>query len=356
MTRPTLIHCSASALLHNLNRVKQYAPQQKIMAVVKANAYGCGIKHIVPFLETHVDTLAVASIEEALAIRRLGVHTQCVLLQGVFSAEEYIVSAKNGFQCVIHTHQQLDWLVRHPLLQPLRVWIKIDTGMHRLGFVPDELADVVETLRFCTWVSKSIGLMSHFASADDIGCAYNAQQLDVFKALPLTDISMCSFANSAAILSMPETHADIVRPGIMLYGVSPFVDQTGQQLGLKPVMQLVSAISVIHHYPANSPIGYAGTWSSEAPSVIGVIPAGYADGYPRCVRAGTPVWVNGSLVPIVGRVSMDMLTVDLTTCANPQIGDPVELWGRYVPIETVAKAAGTIAYELLTKVTTRVRV
>jgi alanine racemase len=356
MTRPTHNLCSASALLHNLNRVKRCAPQQKIMAVVKANAYGCGIENIVPFLEGHVDALAVASCEEALAIRRLGVQTDCVLLQGVFCAEELVIAAEKKFQCVIHTRQQLDWLLCQPLPDALRIWVKVDTGMHRLGFQPEDLVDVMDALRNCAWVSKSLGVMSHFANADTIDCAYNVEQLRVFNTLPLSDVPLRSFANSAAILSIPNAYADVVRPGIMLYGVSPFADQTGEELGLKPVMRLISALSAIHHYPAKSPIGYGGIWESDAPSVIGVIPVGYADGYPRCIRPGTPVWVNGSIVPIVGRVSMDILTVDLTHCVNPKIGDPVELWGCHIPIETIARAAGTIAYELLTKVTNRVRV
>lgn len=356
MSRPTRMYCDTNALLHNVLRVKQCAPHQKIMAVVKANAYGCGIANIVPFLDGYVDALGVACIEEALAIRRLGVNLSCVLLQGVFSAEELLIAAGAGFQCVIHQRQQLEWLLTNRLTEQVHIWIKVNTGMHRLGFLPDEVAGVVDAVSTCPWVAKEIGIMTHFARADEVGCTGNISQFELFNKLDLSGYQLTrSLANSAAVLSMTNTHADVVRPGIMLYGISPFIGQTGQSLGLKPVMQFLSALSAVHHYPPNSSVGYGGTWSSPRASVIGVIPVGYADGYPRHIRPGTPVWVNQMIVPIVGRVSMDMLTVDLTACSNPQVGDPVELWGQHLPVEVIAESAGTIAYELLTKITPRVR-
>lgn len=355
MSRPTRALFDSSALIHNLNRVKQCASKQKVIAMVKANAYGCRISNVVPVLDGHVYAFGVASIEEALAIRRLGAHTDCVLLQGVFSLGEYTLASEASFQCVVHHRQQLDWLLSTRTPTPISIWIKVDTGMHRLGFSPEEVPEVLQAVRNCPWVSHPIGLMTHFSSADDIGDPSNASQLQLFAELNVSDIqTRRSLANSAAILSMPEAHADIVRPGIMLYGVSPFSGQNGTELGLKPVMRLVSAISAIHHYPPNAAIGYSGTWSSDKASVIGVVPVGYADGYPRHIRPNTPVWVNGTTVPVVGRVSMDMLTVDLTTCSDVKVGDPVELWGRHVPIEVIAESAGTIAYELLTKTTSRV--
>ena len=344
------------ALLHNLKRVQQCAPQQKIMAMVKANAYGCGIEQVVPTLDGHVDLFGVASLEEAIAIRRLGINNPCVLLQGVFSPEELLIAANAGFQCVIHTPQQLSWFLNSHLTEPMRVWIKVDTGMHRLGFFPEEVADVLSTVRSCSWAAPDIGLMTHFACADDVDHPMNVVQLQQFNQLNFPDLKLTrSLANSAAILSIPEAHADVVRPGIMLYGVSPFSGQVGHDLGLIPVMRLVSEITAIHHYPPHSPVGYSGTWSSDKPSIIGVVPVGYADGYPRHIRPQTPTWVNGSIAPIVGRVSMDMMTVDLTACPNPQIGSPIELWGEHIPVEVIAQSAETIAYELLTKITSRVR-
>lgn len=355
MTRPTRALFDPSALIHNLNRVKQCAPRQKVIAMVKANAYGCRISNAVPVLDGHVDAFGVASFEEAQAIRRLGVDTDCVLLQGVFNQEEYQLAADARFQCVVHHRQQLDWLLSMPTTIPLSIWIKVDTGMHRLGFSPEEVPEIAHAVSNCRWVSHPIGLMTHFSSADDVGNPVNTLQWQLFDALNVHDLQMRrSLANSAAILSMPQAHADVVRPGIMLYGASPFSHQNGVELGLKPVMRLVSAITAIHHYPANALIGYSGTWSSDKASIIGIIPVGYGDGYPRHIRPNTPIWVNGATAPVVGRVSMDMLTVDLTACPDTKVGDPVELWGQHIPIEVIAKSAETIPYELLTKTTSRV--
>jgi alanine racemase len=356
MPRPTKIICDPLALLHNLNKVRAYAPKQKIIAMVKANAYGCGIENVIPALEGQVEAFGVASFEEAMAIRRLGARTTCILLQGVFDADELVLAVQEGFECVIHTPQQLTWLLKNQLPEPIRIWIKVDTGMHRLGFNPKEIPQIVAAVSACSWIAPDIGLMTHFASADEPSCVTNQLQLQSFNALNLPEYSLTrSLANSAAILAIPEAHGDVVRPGIMLYGVSPFSGKTGQALGLKPVMRFESAISAIHHYPPHSPIGYRGTWFSDKPSVIGVVPVGYADGYPRHIQAQTPTWVNGAVAPVVGRVSMDMLTIDLTSHNNPQVGDTVELWGEHIPVEVIAESAHTIAYELLTKITPRAR-
>lgn len=353
MVRPTRIDCDPHALLHNLGRVKQCAPEQQIMAIVKANAYGCGIDNVVPFLDGQVNAFGVASFDEAMAIRRMGVMTNCVLLQGAFDADEFFLAATAGFQCVIHHPKQLEWLLARPLTKKFSVWIKVNTGMQRLGFLPSEVAEVMAVVEGCPFAS-CLGVMTHFACADEVTSSYNASQLQLFHDLECAGLRSAS--NSAAILSMLTVHANVVRPGIMLYGVSPFPGKTGIEHGLRPVMRFVSAVTAIHHYPPHLPVGYGGTWSSDKPSIIGIVPVGYADGYPRSIRPGTPIWVDGTIVPIVGRVSMDMMTVDLTTCPDVQMGSPVELWGQYVPVEAIAESAGTIAYELLTKVTPRVRV
>jgi alanine racemase len=356
MARPSIVYCEPQALLHNINRIKQCAPQQQIIAMVKANAYGCGIQNVVPVLEGHVSCFGVACLEEAIAIRRLGMRTPCVLLQGVFQPDEYAIAVGANSQCVIHHRLQLEWLLATPMAEKISIWIKVDTGMHRLGFDPVEVPEILAAIDGCAWVSKPIGLMTHFAAADELGGESQRAQCRQFERLDTAGVQLIrSLANSAAILSMPNAHADVVRPGIMLYGVSPFPGQNGRDLGLKPVMHFVSAVSAIHHYPARSPIGYGATWSSEQPAIIGVVPVGYADGYPRHIRANTPVWVNGIIAPIVGRVSMDMMTIDLTACPDVTVGTPVELWGTHIPVEVVAHAAETIGYELLTKVTARVR-
>lgn len=356
MTRPTRVHIDATALLHNLGQVKHYAPGKKIIAMVKANAYGCGLSKVVPVLDKEVDAFGLACMEEALAVRKLGVQRDCVLLQGVFSADELPVAAKNRFQCVIHSALQLRLLLDTPLESKIKIWVKVNTGMNRLGFLPQEIYDVLQTLHSCPWVDDNIGLMTHLACADSPEDPTNQNQLQRFRDLKLPSLSLIkSIANSGAIMALPDTHADVIRPGIMLYGVSPFPRQTGVQLGLKPVMHFVSAISAIHHYPTGVPIGYGRTWKTPRPSIIGVVAAGYGDGYPRHVGENTPVWINGDYAPIVGRVSMDMLTVDLTDCMKADLGSTVELWGQYVPVETIAQAAGTIGYELLCQFVPRVR-
>ncbi|KTD06840.1 alanine racemase [Legionella jamestowniensis] len=356
MTRPTRVQIDATALLHNLNFIKRRAPHSKIIAMVKANAYGCGLSSVAPVLEGQIYAFGVACIEEAMAIRDLGIRSDCVLFQGIFSPEELDAVAAHHFQCVIHQPHQLQWLLEKPLPNKIKVWVKVNTGMHRLGFSPQNVHEIISTLRACPWVDAEIGIMTHLACADEPDNPSNQNQLRVFKELDLPQGNLIkSISNSAAILALPETHADVVRPGIMLYGVSPFAHQTGQELGLMPVMRFVSAISAIHHYPAQVRIGYGGTWQTNRPSVIGVVAVGYGDGYPRHIAQNTPVWINGSQVPIVGRVSMDMLTVDLTHCPEVKIGDPVELWGQHIPVESIALSAGTIAYELLCQFSPRVR-
>ena len=354
MARPTRVYIDKLALLHNVQRVRDYAPDKKIIAMVKANAYGCGLSVAVPILDNHVDVLGVACLEEALAIRALGSLSQCILMQGLFSADELPVVARHGFQCVVHQSNQLQWILDTPLAQPIKVWVKVDTGMHRLGFDPIEVGNVMRALQACPWVQAEVGLMTHLACADEPNHADNLMQLQCFNALPdFGEHIVRSIANSAAIMALPDMHADVVRPGLMLYGVSPFANQTGVDLGLMPVMRFESAVTVIHHFPPHARIGYSGTWQSSMPSRIGIVAAGYGDGYPRHIDSGTPVWINGVRAPIVGRISMDMMTVDLTNCPDVCVGDRVELWGQHVPVEQVAKSAGTIPYELLCQVTER---
>ncbi|MFC3907969.1 alanine racemase [Legionella dresdenensis] len=356
MTRPTRVQIDETALLHNLKQVRHYAPGRKIIAMVKANAYGCGLQSVVPVLENEVYAFGVACLEEAMKIRALGSSAECVLFQGVFSADELDVVAAHNLQCVLHQPYQLQWLLEKRLPHKIKVWVKVNTGMNRLGFQPQDVAEVVGALENCPWVDDDIGIMTHLACADEPEHPANQTQLRAYRSLDLGGAGYtCSIANSAAIIALPDTHADVVRPGIMLYGVSPFNNQTGLQLGLIPVMRFVSAISAIHHYPAAARIGYGGTWQTSKPSVIGVVAAGYGDGYPRHIAQNTPVWVNGYLAPVVGRVSMDMLTVNLTNCPGVAIGDAVELWGQYVPVENIAMSAGTIAYELLCQFSPRVR-
>jgi len=362
MSRPTYLDINTAALINNVTRVNQcignhntQERSKKIIAMVKANAYGCGLTDVLPILEPHVDAFGVACLEEAIAVRELSPHGECILFQGVFSPGELELVVRLRLQCVIHQSAQLQWILTTPITTQLKVWVKVNTGMQRLGFDRDKMHDVIQSLMNCPWVDSDIGLMTHLACADEPENPVNRRQLITFNELTTPYGSMRrSIANSAAILALPETHADVVRPGIMLYGVSPFSDQTGTGLGLEPVMRFMSSVTTIHHYPAHSPIGYGGAWQSDKPSVIGVVPVGYGDGYPRHVQHAS-VWVNGYEVPIVGRISMDMLTIDLTDCPGVKLDDSVELWGQHIPVEVVAAWAGTIPYELLCQVSRRVR-
>ena len=257
---------------------------------------------------------------------------------------------------MIHAPHQVDWLLNTKLSLPLDVWIKVNTGLNRLGLDIDEVQGVFEKLTSCAWVNK-IGIMTHLSRADEPKNEYNIKQLKLFDSvLPNNQTINRSIGNSAAILSNMPLNANYVRPGIMLYGVSPFAEQNGIDLGLRPVMSLRSKIIAIHHYPLGAEVGYGGIWRAQRPSVIGVVPVGYGDGYPRHIAPNTPVAIGKYLVPIVGRVSMDMVTIDLTDFPDVHLGDAVELWGETLPIEVVARSAGTIAYELLCQMTKRARI
>jgi alanine racemase len=355
VTRPTRLVIEPSALLHNVLQIKNLAPGKQVVAMVKANAYGCGIREVAPVLEGVIDAFGVACIEEAMNIRSLGVTTECILFQGIFSPDELPIVSENHFSCVVHTFEQLEWIKQTPLSKPIKLWVKVNTGMHRLGFKAHDLQLVMDVLKDCSWVDKDLGLMTHMACADEPERYENQEQISLFHQIKIPGFTKRSIANSAAIISLPDSLADVVRPGIMLYGVSPFVNQTARELGLIPVMRFMSAVSAIHNNPPNAQVGYGGTWKSDKPSRIGIVAAGYGDGYPRHISANTPVWLRGREVKIVGRVSMDMLAVDLTDHPEVEVGDEVELWGANILVERVAKSAGTIGYELLCQISERVR-
>lgn len=357
MTRPTFLHIDTEALQHNIACIKRYAPEQAIIAMVKANGYGCGLQEVLPTLEPLVAAFGVACIEEARALRLYCPEKECWVFQGIFSPDEIVALIDLNLTVVVHNPQQLAWLTTTPVTESIKVWVKVDTGMHRLGFDPRELAGVITTLRLCPWINETIGLMTHLSCADTPELAICRQQLELWESIAAQYPDMPkSVANSAAIIALPQTHADKIRPGLMLYGASPFPERTSAEFGLRPVMQFISSVTTIHECQPGAFIGYGATWQCKRPSVIGVIPVGYGDGYPRHVKENTQVWINGQTAPIVGRISMDMMTVDLTDCPNVRLGDYVELWGKHMPIEVVAHQANTIAYELMTQVTTRPKI
>ncbi len=342
----------SNAFKHNLLQVRKAAPKSNVLAMVKADAYGHGFRHLTGVLD-EADALGVARLEEALRLKKYGVTSQIVIMGGITTAEELMVASQHEFAIVVHNAERLQMIQHETLENKLSVWLKIDTGMHRLGVMPEEVNDFVQVLKASGNVKNPIGLMSHFAKADDRNSPYTDNQILSFAECVQPLEGPKSLANSAAILAWPDSHEDWVRPGIMLYGVSPFAEETGLDYNLKPVMTLQSSIIAIRQLHQGDAIGYGSTWTCPKDMIVGVVAMGYGDGYPRHIAAGTPVLVNQQQASILGRVSMDMLTIDLSQQSHAAVGDEVILWGKGLPIEHIARSANTIAYELLCQVTAR---
>jgi len=353
MTRPARACINLQALQHNFSRVQQAAPHSKIMAIIKANAYGHGLVRMAQALPA-ADAFGVACLDEAISLREAGFDRRIVLLEGLFTAED--VGLINGYRLdvVLHHDSQLLLLEQGRLLRPLDVWIKLDTGMHRLGFEPDSVAAVSARLRRIRQVGN-IHYMSHFCCADDLDSTVTDRQLQVFQDAVATDSAAQTLANSAAILGWPATHRDWVRPGIMLYGSSPLSGHDAQTLNLQPVMTLSTRLIAVNARRQGDAIGYGEDWTCPVDMRIGVAAIGYGDGYPRHAPSGAPVLVNGNRAALAGRVSMDMICIDLRAQPDAKVGDEVILWGEGLPVDEVAAAAGTISYELLCGVGSRVR-
>lgn len=353
MPRPLVATIDIAALGHNLGLAKRLAGRARLLAVVKANGYGHGLTRAARGLRA-ADGFAVLTLDEASLLRMEGYTHPIVLLEGFFHADELPEVARRRLQPVIHREDQADQLIRARLEHSLDIFVKLDTGMRRLGLQPSRLRDVLYKLRASGNVG-TITLMSHFARADepDIGVA---GQLSVFHAAARGLDVPVSLANSAALMAYPETHGDWVRPGIMLYGASPYSGATGVELGLLPVMTLTSELIAIQTLRKGEGVGYGARFVAPETMRIGVVACGYADGYPRHAETGTPVMVEGRRTRTLGRVSMDMLHVDLTGIDNAHIGSQVTLWGAGMPVDEVASAAGTIGYELLTALAARVRI
>ncbi|QLE86914.1 alanine racemase [Shewanella sp. Scap07] len=346
---------SSNALQHNLQRLRQLAPNSRVMAVVKANGYGHGLLNVANTLVS-ADGFGLARLEEALAMRAGGVSAKLLLLEGIFRQSDLHQLVEHDIDTVVHHESQLLMLENESLAKPVTVWMKIDTGMHRLGFGVAQFQLMYQRLLACPNVAKPVHLMTHFACADEPDNNMTSAQLAEFEQLTAGLAGDRTLANSAATLYWPQTQADWVRPGIALCGVSPVVGDLGVNHGLRPAMQLMSRLIAVREHKAGEPVGYGSYWHAQEDTLLGVVAIGYGDGYPRNAPEGTPVWVNGRLVPIVGRVSMDMLTVDLGINASDRVGDEAQLWGLDLPVEEVAEHIGTIAYELVTKLTPRVAV
>jgi len=321
------------------------------MAVIKALAYGHGTVPVATALQDQVDAFAVARMEEGVALREAGIRTPLVILEGPTSGAHLETAFRLDLQLVIHHASQL------PLLQdyndePVDCWIKFDTGMHRLGFPPDRVRDLFTELSRLPAVA-SLRFMTHLACADDLHDDATMTQLQSLRRATAGLQAECSMANSAAVLEWPDTHLDWVRPGIMLYGASPVIGRTAEHYGLRPVMSLRAPLIAINHLQAGDAVGYGATWRAPQAMPIGAVGIGYGDGYPRHIRPGAQVLLNGQRVPLIGRVSMDTLTIDLRG-VEANVGDTVTLWGEGLPADEVAAWAGTIAYTLFCGVTARV--
>lgn len=344
----------SSALRHNLAAVRRLAPASRVVAVIKANAYGHGMIPVARVLAS-ADAFGVARFEEGLALRSAGISTPIVLLEGVFTNDELQAAGREHFELVVHSFEQLALLEQAAVTQRFAIWLKLNTGMNRLGFRPDEFAAALHRLNQCGCVA-SIKLMTHLSGAEEQGSESARDQINEFRGLTGALNLERSIANSAGLIAWAETRTEWVRPGLMLYGISPIPGVGAAQLGLRPVMTLSTQLIALRDVLPGECVGYNSTWRAGRASRIGIAAIGYGDGYPRNMHTGTPVLVNGSEAPVVGRVSMDMMAVDVTDLPGVRIGDPVVLWGEGLPAERVAPYAGTIAYELVCRVTQRVRV
>jgi alanine racemase len=320
--------------------------------VVKANGYGHGLLRATAALEA-ADAFAVLEIEGAVRLREAGCRHEIVLIEGLFDESELAIAVEHGFALVVHHEEQVAMLEAAQGWRKLRVFLKVNSGMNRVGFRPDQVEAVRVRLEACAAVSDLV-LMTHFANADDErGVAW---QLERFRQIPSSGHLPWSLANSAALLRHPETRAGWVRPGIMLYGSSPFVDKTASALGLEPAMTLESRVIAVQQLNPGDRVGYGGTFTAEAPMRVGIVACGYADGYPRHAPTGTPIRIDGRRTRTLGRVCMDALFADLTQLPGAGVGAPAVLWGEGLPVEEVAAAAGTVGYELLCALAQRVRI
>ena len=375
MSRPAKVIIDLGALRHNCQLANELSPESKTMAVIKADAYGHGAVQVAQVLEGLVPAFGVACIEEALELREAGIETPIHLLEGAFSEDEIHIAVNNNFSLAVVNHEQKKALLDCQLdksNQQLKVWLCVDTGMHRLGIQPNEIASSYKELAACEHIQDDIVIATHFACADDLENNFTSEQLSRFQqgmndldlhdgfqpVLPLTSSSIpLSLANSAALLGWPETRAEWNRPGIILFGSSPFTAPHQEADKLLPVMTFKSGVIALRDIPPGEPVGYSATWAAERHSRIATVAIGYGDGYPVHAPTGTPVLINGHRCPLVGRVSMDMITVDVTDLPDICLGDEVILWGgslsANLSVNEVANCAGTISYELLTRMPRR---
>jgi alanine racemase len=347
-SRKTQAIINLSALKNNYNKVDGLAPQSKTIAVIKANAYGHGAIEIAKSLHSIVPAFAVAFIDEAIVLRTAGITLPILILEGPLDEEDFVLAELYNFWLMIHNTEQVSWLAQQPSYKE-NLWLKINTGMNRLGFTPEYAEKILEN--FTNGQKKALVLCSHFSNADEIDNPKTQTQITCLTTLAKKHACQFSLANSIGIINWPESHADFNRPGIALYGANPIKNMP---IKLEPVMTLQSTVIALRELSVGESVGYGGAWQAKQASVIATVAIGYADGYPRNAQAGTPVFINNQLAPLAGRVSMDMITVDVTNLAHISLGDVVELWGENLHVEVVAEYMNTINYELLTCVSARV--
>ncbi|TLG91717.1 alanine racemase [Pseudomonas edaphica] len=342
--RPARALIDLQALRHNYQLAREVTGA-KALAVVKADAYGHGAVRVAQALEAEAEGFAVACIEEALELRAAGIRAPVLLLEGFFEADELPLIIEHDFWCVVHSLWQLEAIEQARLSKPLTIWLKLDSGMHRVGLHPKDYHEAYQRLLASGKVARIV-LMSHFARADELDCVRSDEQVAVFEAARQGLSAEVSLRNSPSVMGWPNMSSDWVRPGIMLYGATPFGEDQAIAARLQPVMTLESKVICVRELPAGEPIGYGAKFITPKPMRVGVVAMGYADGYPRHAPTGTPVLVAGQRSQLLGRVSMDMLCVDLTDVPQAGLGSTVELWGKNILASDVAAAAETIPYQI----------
>lgn len=351
----TNVHIDLEALQNNLSHIKNKAPQSKILAMVKSNAYGHGAIAVSKALANDVDALGVSCLEEALELYFNKINKRIVIWSGFIDEKELNAITKFNFETVIHSKYQLEILQRVKLTKPLKVWLKIDTGMHRLGFQFPEVINIYKSLIENRNIQKPLQLMTHFSDADISTNPKTLNQKILFENITSNWIGEKGISNSAFILNWANSQLDWIRPGLLLYGVSPISSVTSDKLGFTPVMTLTSKIISIKEIKKGESIGYASTWKCPQNTRMGIVSIGYGDGYPRHIKEGTLVLVDGVYCPIIGRVSMDYITIDLTKAKSVKVGDTVVLWGNNLFVEDISEKAETSPYELCCQLTKRVK-
>ena len=356
MTPMVSVTIDTGALRHNLQVIRGLAPNSRVMAVIKANAYGHGLIAVAQTLDA-ADAFAVARVDEGLVLREAGIKAPILLLEGVFDREQLDAADAAQFDLVVHTPEQIELLEAASPGVRFKVWLKLDSGMNRLGFKGEAFRSAHAALSQASAVKPPVHLITHLASADMPERPTTAEQLMVFAVATRALAGERSVESSAALIGFPDSQADWVRPGLLLYGVSPFRGSTGADHRLRPVMSLRSKVIAVKDLEVGDQVGYGGDWTATRPTRLAIAAIGYGDGYPRGASSGTPVLVNGEHAALAGRVSMDMIAIDVTDVQRPpRMGDPVVLWGEGLPVEEVAIWAETIPYTLLCGISQRVAV